>query len=143
MKKIVQTPEAQRRSQLVQAHVTATLEAANRGEISIPTATKARVIVQQAQAFLNQRMHGIRTVDKHVKKQIEATKGVIMESFKAEGVPLPQKIIDSWVPGQVKLRLHWGKEIEYTLSREQLLAMPAVDDETRAAVSATVASLNP
>lgn len=133
------TPEARQRAELVQAHVRRVLEAANAGEIPIPVATRARVIVQQTIDFLNQRLTGIKTVDQHVKAQVQAAIGVIRESFIENEVPKPQTIIDNWVGHRVQFKVQFKKKDEYQLAIDQLNALPAIDEETRVAVEETVA----
>lgn len=141
-KRVPASPEATERSKLVQAHVQRVLEAANKGEIPLPTATKARVIVHQTLEFLNNRVGGSKTITPIIKKQIAAAIDVIKDSFKREGVPMPQAIIDSWVqPGRVHLRICWAKSDEYQLSIDQLRALAPADEATERAVTETIAGL--
>lgn len=132
------TPTALKRSQLVQAHVRRTLDVANKGEIPIPAATKAKVIVQQTLEFLNKRLSGVKTVDGRVKQQIASAIEVIRDTFEKEGVPKPQSIIDNWLGGRVQLKINFSKDVDRQMAIDQLLALEPIDEETKVAIDEVI-----
>jgi hypothetical protein len=139
LKAPVQSPEQQRRTELIQAHVDRVLQAADKSEIPIPKATRARVITQQTIDYLNRRLYGVKTVDKRVKEDIAKAIVVIKQSFAENQVPLPTSIMDSWVGGRVHLRLTFKKSDDLQMAIEQLQALPPADDETAKAIEETIA----
>lgn len=142
MKTLTATPEQSNANKVLLDHVKATLESANKGEIPIPNAVKARIIVAQIQEYLNNQLKNKRTLTPEGKKMIAVAKENILNAFDEQQVPKPSVLIDEFLTNSgVRFRMVWSKAIENQFTIDQLQAMPAADEATQKVVDNAVASL--